>query len=394
MQMNSVQHLLLYSLAFAAMLTLWKFWPGHWKIRHVLIIAVVLRAAMLPFAASDDVNRYIWEGVIQNHGYNPYSVSPDDPALNSLHNDIWQGINHKDMKAIYGPFSELVFRACASINPSPLLFKIVFTLFDLGTLVFLLLLLRARSIELRHSALYAFNPLVLFSFSGEGHLEIILVFWLVATLYCMHKNRNTFAFICFGLCLATKITPIYLLPLLINGKNFRWSFFVALPLLLYAPFFTSAKAFLSVPIHFASAFHFNGFVNEILLLILPQQTASFISWGFFCVILGFIFFFIRDSFRAVYLACIAFCLCSTTLHPWYAVILTPFLVLYRSPALIVFHLTIGLSFLVRINYIRTGIWHESWTIWLFEYVPFAATGLWIRCRNAQKGTTAIDISFP
>jgi hypothetical protein len=389
MQMNAIEHVLLYSLAFVAMMTLWRFWPDNWKIRHVVIISVVLRAAMMPFAASDDVNRYIWEGTIQNHGHNPYSVSPDDPAMVPLHNDIWHGINHKDMKAIYGPFSELLFRACSSIHSSPLFFKIVFTLFDLGTLVFLLLLMRLRAIELRHIVLYAFNPLVLFSVAGEGHLEIVLVFWLVACLYFVQRNRHIPAFVCFGLCLATKVTPVFLLPLLINRKTASKSFFIAAGLLLYAAYWSAAGSFLSVPFHFASAFHFNGFVNTILLLFLPQQQASIASWGIFAVVLGLIFFFVPDTLRSIYYAVAAFLLCSTTLHPWYATVLTPFLVLYRSPAFIVLHLTLGVSFLVRIHYIQTGVWQESWTIWLFEYVPFAGITIWRLLRTAQKDPTAL-----
>jgi glycosyltransferase involved in cell wall biosynthesis len=64
--------------------------------------------------------------------------------------------------------------------------------------------------------------------------------------------------------------------------------------------------------------------------------------------------------------------------------LTPFCALYRSPALILLHLTLGASFLVRIHYIQTGLWQESWTIWLIEYAPFAAVGIWCWLRNAQK----------
>jgi hypothetical protein len=385
MQMTAIEHLLLYGLAFAAMMTMWRFWPAHWKIRHVLVISVLLRAAMMPFAASDDVNRYVWEGVIQNHGCNPYSVSPDDPSLIPLRNDLWQGINHKDMKAIYGPFSELLFRACALVSRSPLFFKIVFTLFDLGTLVFLLLLMRTWSMEIRHVVLYALNPLVLFSFAGEGHLEIILVFWLVAGLYFLRKNKHVPAFICFGFCLATKITPVFLLPLLITRKNASKSLFTIVPLLLYLVYYSGAAgAFLSVPFHFASTFHFNGFVNKFLLLFFAEQQASTVSWALCAAILGLIFFFVPNTFRSVYYAAVAFCMCSTTLHPWYAAMLTPFLALYRSPAFMLLHLTLGLAFLVRINYIQTGIWQESWIIWIVEYVPFAAIGLWCWLRNVQN----------
>jgi hypothetical protein len=389
-QLNGFEHTVLYAIVFAAMIVLWRVWPDSWKTRHVFLIAIVFRAAMMPIASSDDVNRYIWEGTIQNHGFNPYSVAPDDPALIPLRDTVWQGINHKDMKAIYGPFSELVFRACSATCPSPLFFKIVFTLFDLGTVALLLLLMRTWSMKLRHIALYAFNPLVLFSFSGEGHLEIMLVFWLAASLYFLRKDRHVPAFVCFGLCLATKITPVFLLPLLITRKNAPKSLFVAVPLLLYLTYYSAAGAFLSVPFHFAAAFHFNGFANKLLLLFLPQQQASGASWGICAVALGFIFFFVPNTFRSVYYACTAFLLCSTTMHPWYATILTPFLVLFRSPALMILHLTLGTSFLVRIHFIRTGIWHESWTIWLIEYTPFAAAALWCWLRNVQHDPAAFS----
>jgi rSAM/selenodomain-associated transferase 1 len=366
------------------MILLWHFWPGKWGPWQIIVCAVFLRICMMPVAAGDDVNRYIWEGKIQNHGYNPYELSPNDAELVPLRDAIWENINHKDIPAIYGPFSELVFRFCSSISQSLLFFKIVFTLFDLGTLVFLLLLMRTWSIAIRHAVLYACNPLVLFSIAGEGHLESLVVFWLVGSLYFFRKNKPWPAFIFFGLSLASKITPVFLIPFLLTRKNVSKSWLIAVPLMLYLPYYTAAGSFLSVPFRFVSAFHFNGLVNNMLLFFMSESNSSLASWCICMVCLGFVFFFEPNRFRAFYYAICVFLLCSTTVHPGYVVLLTPFLVLYRSPALILLHLTIGASFLVRIHYLQTGLWHESLTIWLIEYAPFAAVGIWCWLRNAQK----------
>src|SRR6478609_1892613 len=49
----------------------WIFWT----------VIVALRLVVLPLAPGDDFWRYQWEGKIQEAGFNPYVLAPDDPQL-------------------------------------------------------------------------------------------------------------------------------------------------------------------------------------------------------------------------------------------------------------------------------------------------------------------------
>jgi hypothetical protein len=364
-----------YCAAFILMVLLWRFWPKSWGIVHLGILSIVLRAAVCALPASDDVARYIWEGRIQNSGYNPYDHAPSDPRLASLRDENWSRINHKNIAAVYGPLAELGFRICASINRSALFFKAVFVLFDLGTLFFLILLARTWSMEIRHVALYALNPLVLFFVAGQGHLESVMVFWIAGMLYFLRKQRFPLMFLFLGMALAIKLSPLFLLPFVANRKNVSASPFVALPLALYIPYASHGIPFLNGPVLFATEFHFNGLVSTLLSFFLPGHSGLWMSWFGFAIVLGLIYLFTPNSFRAVYYATCAFVIFVPTLHPWYLMLLTPFLVFYRSTSWIVLHLTISAALFVQFRYAHTGLWYQSWYVWFIEYLPFAGCAL-------------------
>ena len=75
----------------------------------LLLNSCCIRFVMTEFEHSDDVYRYVWEGHIQNHGYNPYVLPPNSSELQSL---VWSDFkvpNHPDLTSIYPPFSLYVF---------------------------------------------------------------------------------------------------------------------------------------------------------------------------------------------------------------------------------------------------------------------------------------------
>jgi hypothetical protein len=141
--------------------------PGGW----FWMGAIAPRLILLAMHPGDDIWRYLWEGHIQNHGFNPYLTAPsaDELAplrLDSLRLDEWSQINHPDHAAIYPPIALLGFRLLALISPSVLLFKLSFTLADLGICKLL-----SRRFGYAASLLYAWNPLVMYSFAGGGHYD-------------------------------------------------------------------------------------------------------------------------------------------------------------------------------------------------------------------------------
>ena len=63
------------------------------SLASVLLIAALLRLLVYPALPSDDLNRYVWEGRVQQEGFNPYLLAPSDPRLIPLRDEIWRGVN-------------------------------------------------------------------------------------------------------------------------------------------------------------------------------------------------------------------------------------------------------------------------------------------------------------
>ena len=172
---------------FLCMLWIMKHWPGKQMLFAVLVLALLVRVvAIFQFPENSDINRYVWEGEVQLAGYNPYLLAPEAEGLKHLRNENWQDINFKNIPAIYWPFAQMLFKAGAAISPTYWCFKTILVLFDLGTIFLLLLLMRPFSSDFREIVLYALNPLTIITVAGEGHLESILVFWIMLSLYGLH----------------------------------------------------------------------------------------------------------------------------------------------------------------------------------------------------------------
>jgi hypothetical protein len=133
---------------------------------------LVLLFAMYP---GNDIWRYMWEGMIQLRGFNPYALGPTAPELAAFRPEWWQQINNPSLTAIYPPLAQLGFRLLAWIGPSVILFKFAFTVTDL----FVAWLL-ARRFGHRRALIYAANPLVIYHFSGGGHLDSCFLLAMVA----------------------------------------------------------------------------------------------------------------------------------------------------------------------------------------------------------------------
>src|SRR6185503_341554 len=77
-------------------------------LRLALCAAFLWRAVLVgaPPLLSDDVYRSVWEGRIQLQGGNPYAWRdrPASARWESLRDEVWARMNHKDYTAIYPPF--------------------------------------------------------------------------------------------------------------------------------------------------------------------------------------------------------------------------------------------------------------------------------------------------
>lgn len=138
-------------------------------------VAIATRLLLLPMEPGDDVWRYLWEGHIQTLGFSPYHFAPHAPELEPYRTVWWSQINHADVTAIYPPMAQLGFRLLATIAPNLILFKVAFILPDLLTCGLL-----CRRFGAVRSTLYAWNPMIIYSFAGGAHYDSWFILPLVA----------------------------------------------------------------------------------------------------------------------------------------------------------------------------------------------------------------------
>lgn len=350
------------------------------SIAMVLIIGISARLIFLAYPAGNDIYRYIWEGYIQNLGFNPFSFAPNHPALAEIaHGEIlpiWQQINHPDFAAAYPPLALLIFKVAAGVNPTPLFFKFVMIVFDAGVMVVLASMIRHRSMNPSRLILYAFNPLVLLYIAGEGHMDVIQVFFLCLSLYLiLCKKHHIAGFVVLGLAVVSKYFALLAWPFLVSAENRLKSIFVLTPLILYLPFLDAGGGLFQSLGVFAGNYHYNDSVAVLIRIIFGDlhlpATAILLTAG-----LTWIYLLVHDKLRSAYLAMGCLFLLLPTLHPWYLVLITPFLVFYSSRAWLYLHAAIVFTFPVIAVEAQTGIFQEIFWLKWFEYLPFYLLLIW------------------
>ncbi|MBT9311128.1 glycosyltransferase family 2 protein [Leptothoe kymatousa] len=144
--------------------------PGIW----FWGVAIATRLLLLTMYPGNDIWRYLWEGYVQLQGFSPYDFSPMADVLKPLRTEWWDQINHPYASAIYPPVTQFGFKTLARIGLWVPLFKAAFAAADLAVCWLL-----SRRFGHRATLLYAWNPLVLYSFAGGGHYDSWFVLPLV-----------------------------------------------------------------------------------------------------------------------------------------------------------------------------------------------------------------------
>ena len=210
----------------------WCFWA----------VAVGLRLAILPVLAGDDLWRYRWEGRVQLHGFNPYQLAPDAPALVPLRDAEWHRISHLNYPAIYPPLTELTFAALAAVKLPVLGYQLLFGLVDLGV-VFVLrrLLARGTGPPPDDAAWYAWNPLAVYAAAGAAHFDGLMVLTLLGAIWLLERaeadNRASAAWgstALLGMSAAFKIVPLALVPVWFFALGWRRAWWT-LPVVVAVP---------------------------------------------------------------------------------------------------------------------------------------------------------------
>ncbi len=230
--------LAMYSLFFAAYIYVCKEVKSEAEVNWFLATAVLLRVALLFTVPnlSDDIYRFVWDGRLILNGINPFDHLPtyyliEGNEVPGLTQWLYDELNSPEYFTIYPPVCQGIFAFSSFLFPESILatsifMKSILVLFEIGTLVLLVTLIKhfaqhapARilnpDLPIKNVLLYALNPLIIIEISGNLHFEGPMVFFLLLAFWLLMKNKNSFSAIAFAFSIASKLLPLLFLPLLI-----------------------------------------------------------------------------------------------------------------------------------------------------------------------------------
>lgn len=192
--------------------------PTRKAVWIVLLFAAACRLPLIvspPFLSSD-VFRYVWDGRVQAAGINPYRYIPNDPALETLRDGaVYPHINRADYApTIYPPAAQAVFAVVGQIWSSVTGIKLAMLGFEVLAVVCLLRLLTAANLPAERVLIYAWNPLPIWAFAGNGHIDAAVVGFVSLALLLRVRRRDGWAGLALGLATLTKFLPAVIAPAL------------------------------------------------------------------------------------------------------------------------------------------------------------------------------------
>jgi hypothetical protein len=380
--------ILLFAATWLVSLAMLLFFPEHLPVGNtcllIFMLALTCRLLLLPHPPSDDINRYLWEGKVLASGVSPYTYAPSHPRFNDLAREdpYHSQINHPKLPAAYPPFVIGIFASVGKLWYHPLAFKLLAIIFDLATLTILLSILHRHHLNLRWSLLYALNPVILYSFAGQGHFDSIQCLLVLSALHCYERKRWRLMFLLFGLAIQTKYVAILGLPLFVRRDNWRALWIAVLAVALpYLPFVLHGETheLLACLLHFGRHFAFNGSLHGLLRASLGSLSAAtriceiilfiVLVWGYRHFHPQLNPYFHNDPVPGCLFVFGSLILFSPTVHFWYLSWLIPFVVLRPSSSWIALSLTISGYFVTNGIVHFSGAWLLPAWVQVLEWLP-------------------------
>lgn len=342
----------------------------------ILIVAVcaLAHAAVIPArpVLSTDIFRYAWEGRIVLEGGNPFASAPDDTVFAGLRDADYAHINHQRLPTIYPPLAQGVFALATLAHPGPLALKIIFSLFNLATVLVLFKWLRRRGRPEAHALVFAWNPLVIVETGHSGHVDALAVFLLVLALYLWQSERRVWAGVVLGASILAKYLAAVLVPWFVRRRYAAVLIATAVVVAAgYAPFLDAGTRLFSSLRVYSENWSFNGPPFLLLRIFLDDAVIArrLLLAG------GIAFALVaahreRDIARYAFLVIGCALVVSPTVYPWYMIWIMPLLCLFPSRPWIIFSGLVMLSYGVWSVYHQSGQWLIPQWMLVFEYVPF------------------------
>jgi len=408
--------ILVYGLIWITALALFLLFPRihQAKTECALILALSLgaRAAWLGHPASDDVNRYLWEGFLIIKGISPYHHAPVDPGLSILAQGFtfFKGINHPEISAAYPPVLLYFFSWITRLWQNPMAIKIAMALLDVCVVYLLMVYLAGRGKSRRWALVYALNPLVLVSFAGQGHGDALQAVFLLASL-CLHEGKSPILmFVCLGLAVQSKIVAIVVVPFFLSRENVRFfPVFLITIILPCLPFLAQGPGgLIDGLVVFGKYYAFNGPVlsllqafglgSELSRMICAVAFAGALAMGILMFRAGGMANKEKDPVPGILWALGSLILFSPTVHAWYLCWVLPFAVIRQKQSFILLSLTLCFYYVVLGVEAQTGQWLLPGWAMIPEWLPFVLVLLveayyfMLRFSLGQEKIEALNVS--
>jgi alpha-1,6-mannosyltransferase len=343
----------------------------------IILIGILQRCSVLFLepTASDDIYRYIWDGLIQSHGIDPYRYAPSDDTLRYLHTNMVPGmVNFPAMKTIYPPLAEWIFWISFTVFGESILgFKIPLLIAETATLFLLRRVLRKLDLPAAWLALYAFCPLPIMQFMIDGHLDALGLPFVVLFILFWIRQKPLSALGWLGLASAIKLVPLIFIPFAFKDlRGWKRLLAVVIPTgilgVFYLPYIVgNGTPFEALGI-FSSRWEFNGSVFHLLYPFIRDNTPTHqVCTVLFLIWMGYVYFQKYSFLDSLRLATFGFFIFAPTVHPWYLTWLAVLLPFRLRWSAIVFVAVVSLANTVVIDYKLTGVWQESGLILFIEY---------------------------
>ena len=260
---------------------------GRGLVLWVVGLGLVMRAVMLPSTPilEDDFYRYLWDGAVTSHGINPYAHAPSaaatPPGLGMLaaqSGDIVERVNYPGLRTIYPPVAQAAFAAAHWLAPWSLTgWRVMVIVFELAALGLLFALLRDMNRSPLWSALYWWNPLAIVQLTNAGHMDAIILPFVLGAIWLGSRGRVFLASGSLALAVGVKVWPVLLLPLLLGPiRSNRKKLITA------ATVFFILTGLLAVPVLLAGLDQTSGFlaygrhwqVNDALFTVIAWLVAN------------------------------------------------------------------------------------------------------------------------
>jgi hypothetical protein len=361
--------------------------------------AIAFRATLWPMepTLSDDLQRYRWEAKVQEQGWNPYGIAPNDPRLAALRDKYYEVMPGRELPAIYPPATELLFRATWKFFPGPTAFKTPFAAADVLVLLLLAWMFREEKDRDFRVAIYAWNPLVIVEFAGSGHNDVLALLGIVCGL-ALVKKWPSIASVPIALGAMAKVFPAVLLPVWIRRAGWPrkrtgwWAAALAgvAAVAMLAPYWNALGMFRANLEYYETTWkNYHASLYTVIDWLtggktkVPALTGVVVSWG-----LAFWLAWKKaEPARAAYLLIGTILAFGPNGYSWYFTWIVPLLCFYPNPAWLMLTVLQFLSYNVLIGYGILSVFKFDPLMQWLVYAPFYGLLLgnwWYGRRNPEK----------